>query len=83
MSQDVIITDVDCGTLRGIEVKALKKNEEIVEPLSDRIRGRVALEDIINPFNDEILIKASQEISDSVADLIDSLPIETIEVNHL
>ena len=80
VSQDVIITDVDCGTLRGIEVKPLKKNEEIVEPLSDRIRGRVALEDIINPLNDEILINASQEISDSVADLIDTLPIESIEV---
>ena len=80
VSQDVIITDVDCGTFRGIEVKPLKKNEEIVEPLSDRIRGRVALEEIINPLNDEILINASQEISDSVADLIDTLPIESIQV---
>ena len=80
VSQDVIITEVDCGTLRGIEIKPLKKNEEIVEPLSDRIRGRVALQDIINPLNGEILVQATEEINDSVSDLIDTLPIESIEV---
>ena len=80
VSQDVIITGVDCGTLRGIEVKPLKKNEEIVEPLSDRIRGRVALQDIINPLDQEILVNATEEISDSLADLIDTLPIESAEV---
>jgi DNA-directed RNA polymerase subunit beta' len=80
VSQDVIITEVDCGTLRGIEIRPLKKNEEIVEPLSDRIRGRVALQDIINPLNGEILVQATEEINDSVSDLIDTLPIESIEV---
>ena len=80
VSQDVIITEVDCGTLRGIEIKPLKKNEEIVETLSDRIRGRVALEDIINPIDGEILVHATEEINDSVSELIDTLPIESIEV---
>ena len=80
VSQDVIITEVDCGTLRGIEIKPLKKNEEIVETLSDRIRGRVALEDIINPIDGEILVHATEEINDSVSQLIDTLPIESIEV---
>ena len=80
VSQDVIINSVDCGTLRGIEVKPLRKNEEIVEPISDRIRGRVALDDIINPTTGEVLVEAGVEINDFVADHIDTLPIETIEV---
>ena len=80
VSQDVIINSVDCGTLRGIEVKPLRKNEEIVEPISDRIRGRVALNDIINPTTGEVLVEAGVEINDFVADHIDTLPIETIEV---
>ena len=53
---------------------------KLLNLLSDRIRGRVALEDIINPSNGEILVKATEEISDSVADLIDTLSIESIEV---
>ena len=80
VSQDVIINSVDCGTLRGIEVKPLRKNEETVEPISDRIRGRVALNDIINPTTGEVLVEAGVEINDFVADHIDTLPIETIEV---
>ncbi|MCH1539698.1 MAG: DNA-directed RNA polymerase subunit beta' [Flavobacteriaceae bacterium] len=80
VSQDVIVNEVDCGTLRGIEVKPLRKNEEIVEPLSDRIRGRVALFDVINPLDGEVIIEANTEISDLVADSVDQLPIESIEV---
>ncbi|MBA21832.1 MAG: DNA-directed RNA polymerase subunit beta' [Flavobacteriales bacterium] len=80
VSQDVIINTVDCGTLRGIEVKPLRKNEEIVEPLSDRIRGRVALFDIINPLDASVIVGAGEQISDLVADSIDQLPIESVEV---
>ena len=80
VSQDVIINEVDCGTLRGIDVKPLFKNEEIVESMSDRIRGRVALFDVINPLDGEVIIEGGQEISDLLADSIDHLPIETIEV---
>ena len=80
VSQDVIINEVDCGTLRGIDVKPLRKNEEIVESMSDRIRGRVALFDVINPLDGEVIIEGGQEISDLLADSIDQLPIETIEV---
>ena len=80
VSQDVIINEVDCGTLRGIDVKSLRKNEEIVESMSDRIRGRVALFDVINPLDGEVIIEGGQEISDLLADSIDQLPIETIEV---
>ena len=80
VSQDVIINTVDCGTLRGIEVKPLRKNEEIVEPLSDRIRGRVALFDIINPLDASVIVEAGEEISDAAAESIDQLPIESVEV---
>ena len=80
VSQDVIINEVDCGTLRGIDVKPLRKNEEIVESMSDRIRGRVALFDVINPLDGEVIIEGGQEVSDLLADSIDHLPIETIEV---
>jgi len=80
VSQDVIINIVDCGTLRGIDVKPLRKNEEIVEPISDRIRGRVALFDVINPLDGEVIVPEGQEITDLVADRIDHLPIESVEV---
>ena len=80
VSQDVIINTVDCGTLRGVTVTPLRKNEEIVEKLSDRIRGRVALEDIVNPRTGEVVVEAGVEISDLVADSIDDMPIESVEV---
>ena len=80
VSQDVIINTEDCGTLRGIDVKPLRKNEEIVEKLSDRIRGRVALEDIVNPATGEVVVEAGEEILDLVADSIDHMPIEKVEV---
>ncbi|MFL2600409.1 MAG: DNA-directed RNA polymerase subunit beta' [Flavobacteriaceae bacterium] len=80
VSQDVIINIDDCGTLRGLEVSALKKNDEIVESLEDRIRGRVALYDIIDPINSEIYVEAGSEISDAIAKKIDSSVIEKIEV---
>ena len=80
VSQDVIINTVDCGTLRGVEVTPLRKNDEIVEKLSDRIRGRVALHDIVNPQTGEVVVEAGQEILDLVADSIDHMPIEMVEV---
>ncbi len=66
VSQDVIVNSVDCGTLRGIEVGALKKNEEIVESLGERILGRVALQNIINPLNNEVLIEAGEQITEAI-----------------
>ena len=80
VSQDVIINIEDCGTLRGLEVMALKKNEEVVETLSERIKGRVALYDIVDPITEEIYVEAGNEISDDIADLIDNSPIETVMV---
>ncbi len=63
VSQDVIVNIEDCGTLRGVEVSALKKNEEIVESLGRRILGRVALQDVINPLTNEVLVASGQRIT--------------------
>ncbi len=80
VSQDVIINTEDCGTLRGVEVEALKKNDEVVERLEERIVGRVSLNDVINPLTEELLVSAGQLISDNVAQTIEASPIDSIEV---
>ncbi|MEH6681976.1 MAG: DNA-directed RNA polymerase subunit beta' [Sediminicola sp.] len=80
VSQDVIINTEDCGTLRGIEVEALKKNEEIVESLGERILGRVALHDVYNPMTEEMLLRAGQEILEADVKKIEASPIEKVEV---
>ncbi|UOB16876.1 DNA-directed RNA polymerase subunit beta' [Abyssalbus ytuae] len=80
VSQDVIVNTVDCGTLRGIEVEALKKNEEIVESLGERILGRVSLHDVYNPLTEEILVKSGEEITEAIVKKIEEAPIEKVEV---
>ncbi|HPF11841.1 MAG TPA: DNA-directed RNA polymerase subunit beta' [Flavobacteriaceae bacterium] len=80
VSQDVIINTEDCGTLRGIEVTALKKNEEVVETLAERIKGRTSLNDVYNPLSKELLVKSGDHITDVIADKIEESPIESVEV---
>ncbi len=80
VSQDVIINTEDCGTLRGIEVESLKKNEEIVESLGERILGRVSLHDVYNPLTEELLLAAGQEISEADVKRIEASPVEKVEV---
>ncbi len=80
VSQDVIINQTDCGTLRGVEVAPLKKNEEIIESLGARIVGRTSLNDVIHPLTQEILVEAGVEISSKHVELIEAAPIETVEV---
>jgi len=80
VSQDVIINHEDCGTLRGIEVKPLKKNDEIIEPLSARILGRTSLNDILDPVSHEILVEAGKEIDDKDVRLIEDAGIDSVEV---
>ncbi|HBZ39170.1 MAG TPA: hypothetical protein DEO59_12085, partial [Balneola sp.] len=62
VSQDVIITEDDCGTLRGIKMSALKDNEDIIERLEDRIIGRFSLHDIHDPITDDLICEANQMI---------------------
>ena len=80
VSQDVIINEDDCGTLRGLEVMPLKKNDEIVESLSERIEGRVSLQDVYAPITDELLINAGEAISSKVADAIQASGIDRVQV---
>ncbi len=80
VAQDVIINIEDCSTLRGITVEALKKNEEIVETLGERILGRVSLHDVYNPLTNEIVISAGQEINETLVEKIEKLPIEKVDV---
>ncbi|WP_034040660.1 DNA-directed RNA polymerase subunit beta' [Wocania ichthyoenteri] len=80
VSQDVIINTEDCGTLRGVEVEPLKKNDEVVETLEERIVGRVSLNDVHNPLTDELLVSAGQLIEDDIAKAIEASPIDSLEV---
>ncbi|QFZ55018.1 DNA-directed RNA polymerase subunit beta' [Oceanihabitans sp. IOP_32] len=80
VSQDVIVNSEDCGTLRGVEVEALKKNDEVVETLQERIVGRVSLNDVYDPLTDELLVSAGELIEDDIAKSIEASPIDAIEV---
>lgn len=83
VSQDVVISEPDCGTLRGINISALKDNEDIIEPLSDRIEGRTSLHDIYDIQTDELIIEAGKEISGAVAKKIEEAGIESIEIRSV
>ncbi len=83
VSQDVIISERDCGTLRGLTITALKKNEEIVETLYDRILGRVALHDIYHTQTAELIIKAGDEITEKIAKQIEESLIESVEIRSV
>ena len=83
VSHDVIITDEDCGTLRGLIATAIKNKDEVVESLGERILGRTSVHDIFNPLTGELIIKAGEEIREKQAELIDSLPIEQVEIRSV
>jgi DNA-directed RNA polymerase subunit beta' len=80
VSQDVIVNIDDCGTLRGIQVESLKKNEEVVETLGERILGRVSLHDVFNPLTEEPLLTAGQQILEADVKKVEASPIEKVEV---
>jgi DNA-directed RNA polymerase subunit beta' len=80
VAQDVIVNIEDCNTLRGITVEALKKNEEEVESLGERILGRVSLHDIFNPVTNEIIVHSGSEISDEIVKEIENTTIDKVEV---
>ncbi|MBS1773874.1 MAG: DNA-directed RNA polymerase subunit beta' [Bacteroidetes bacterium] len=83
VAQDVVINEEDCGTLRGIATSALKDNEEIVEPLYDRILGRTSLHDVYDPVSDELLVSAGEEITQDVAQRIEDSAIDTVEIRSV
>ncbi len=80
VSQDVIVNEHDCGTLRGVAVTALKKNEEIIESLEDRIVGRTSLNDVYDPLSEELLVASGEHIDNVIAKKIGDSAVETVDV---
>lgn len=80
VAQDLVVTEEDCGTLRGLTVTALKDNEDVVEPLSERILGRVSVHDIYDPLTDELICNSNDEITEIVAKKIEETNIEEVEI---
>src|SRR5947209_8722441 len=83
VAQDVVINEEDCGTLRGIATSALKDNEEIVEPLYDRILGRTSLHTVFDPITDELIVNAGEAITNNIATRIEEAGIETVEIRSV
>ncbi len=83
VAQDVIISEVDCGTIRGVETEALKEGEDIKETLAERILGRVATHDVVNPLNKELVVAAGEEIDEEKAEIISNSPIEAVEIRSV
>jgi DNA-directed RNA polymerase subunit beta' len=83
VAQDVIINEEDCGTLRGLTATAIKRNDDVVQTLYDRILGRTALVDVVNPTTGEILCHAGEEITEEIAEAIDKSPIESVEIRSV
>ncbi len=83
VSQDVIITEEDCGTLRGLTATAIKNNDEIIASLEERILGRVSVHDVQHPSTGEILINAGEEITEDILQKIKGTPIEQVEIRSV
>ena len=83
VAQDEIITEKDCGTVHGLNVSALKDGEEIVEPLADRILGRVALNDVYDPQSNKLIVKATEVISEELAQKIADTSIESVMIRSV
>ena len=83
VAQDMIVIEQDCGGLRGIYTTALKDNDDIVEPLYDRILGRTPLNDVYNPETNELIVAANEDITEEVAEAIEQSGIEGVEIRSV
>lgn len=83
VAQDVIIKEEDCKTIKGIEVEALIESGEIVQPLNERILGRITLEDILDPFTEEVIVKANEEIDEEAVEKIENTGIEKVKIRSV
>ncbi|HUL20400.1 MAG TPA: DNA-directed RNA polymerase subunit beta' [Thermodesulfobacteriota bacterium] len=83
VAQDVVIRENDCGTLDGIEVESLVEGGEIIESMKERILGRVALEEIRDPFSNEVIAKGSEEIDETLADRIEDIGIDKVKIRSV
>jgi len=83
VAHDVIITEEDCGTLRGLPTTALKKGEDIVQSLGERILGRTSVHDIYHPITNELIARAGEELTESICKKIEESPIEEVEIRSV
>ena len=83
VAQDVVITEHDCGTLDGIDVTSLVEGGEIIESMKERILGRVVLEDILDPFTGEVIVKANDEIDETLSEKIEDTGIEKVKIRSV
>ena len=83
VAQDVIVTEEDCGTLRGLVATELKNNDEVVASLYERILGRISVHDVQHPFTGEILVRSGEEITEEIAKKIEESPIEQVEIRSV
>ncbi len=83
VAQDVVISADDCGTLRGLVVTDLVKNDEVVEKLSDRILGRTVVNDVVHPQTGELIIASGENVTEQIAEIIGNSPIEEVEVRSV
>ena len=83
VSHDVIITEEDCGTLRGLECRALKDGDEVISTLAERILGRVSVHDVVNPHTNEVVCQAGEEITEDKAKAIEDAGVEMVEIRSV
>ncbi|MBR1804276.1 MAG: DNA-directed RNA polymerase subunit beta', partial [Muribaculaceae bacterium] len=83
VAHDVVITEEDCGTLRGLVCREVKNNDDVVASLGERIVGRVSVHDVVDPTTGEIIVQAGEEISDTAADRINASAIESVEIRSV
>ncbi len=83
VAQDVIIREIDCNTILGLDVSAIKEGEEIIESLRDRVLGRVVLEDVYDPITDELIVKAADEIREDEAAKIEEAGLESVRIRSV
>ena len=83
VAQDIFITEDDCGTLRGLLATEIRKNEEVVETLKERILGRTTVHDIFHPNTGKLIIASGEEITEEIAQLIEESPIEQVEIRSV
>lgn len=83
VAQDVIISEEDCGTLRGLTISTLKKNEEVVETLYDRILGRTTLHDVYHPQTNQLIIAAGEQLTEEISREIEESPIDSLEIRSV
>ncbi|HEX6177581.1 MAG TPA: DNA-directed RNA polymerase subunit beta', partial [Thermoanaerobaculia bacterium] len=83
VAQDVVVNEEDCGTILGLDIAALKEGEDIIEPLKDRIVGNVALEDVYDPIDGEMIVEAGELIDEEASDAIEDAGIQTVKIRSV